>query len=57
MSTKLSINLTFLLHHCAIESERVEYVEYKAGWNPEAILHSICAFANNFPNLGGRVAL
>ena len=46
----LPINLDSLLHHRTIESERVEY---KAGWNPEAVLHSICAFANDFHNLGG----
>ena len=28
-------------------------MEYKAGWNPQAVLHSICAFANDFHNLGG----
>jgi ATP-dependent DNA helicase RecG len=27
--------------------------EYKAGWNPESILNSICAFANDFHNLSG----
>ncbi len=50
MTPKLPINLNSLLHHRTIESERVEY---KAGWNPEAVLHSICAFANDFHNLGG----
>jgi predicted HTH transcriptional regulator len=47
---KLPINLNDLLHQRTIESERIEY---KAGWNPEAVLHSICAFANDFHNLGG----
>jgi len=28
-------------------------VEYKAGWNPESVLHTICAFANDFHNLSG----
>ncbi|WP_412851786.1 Fic family protein [Ectothiorhodospira shaposhnikovii] len=50
MTPKLPINLNSLLHHRTIESERVEY---KAGWNPEAVLHSICAFANDFHNMGG----
>lgn len=49
MTTKLPINLDSLLHHRTIESERVEY---KAGWNPVAVLHSICAFANDFHNAG-----
>lgn len=47
---KLPINLTNLLHQRTIESERVEY---KAGWNPESLLHTLCAFANDFHNLGG----
>ncbi|NCU60538.1 transcriptional regulator, partial [Idiomarina sp. FenBw--71] len=50
MTPKLPINIDSLLHQRTIESERVEY---KAGWNPEAVLHSICAFANDFHNLGG----
>jgi hypothetical protein len=33
-----------------IESTRIEY---KADWNPEPIVHSITAFANDFDNLGG----
>ena len=33
-----------------IDNERIEY---KKGWNPEKILHTICAFANDFDNLGG----
>jgi len=49
-STKLPINLDSLLHQRTVEGERIEY---KAGWNPESILHSICAFANDFHNLGG----
>lgn len=49
-SSLLPINLDSLLYHHTIESERVEY---KAGWNPEAVLHSVCAFANDFHNLGG----
>ena len=46
----LPINLHHLLQHRTIESERVEY---KAGWNPTGVLHSLCAFANDFHNLGG----
>lgn len=49
-TTKLPINLTNLLHQRTIESERVEY---KAGWNPESIVHTLSAFANDFHNLGG----
>ncbi|WP_218313938.1 Fic family protein [Halomonas sp. 18071143] len=54
MTPKLPININDLLHHRTIESERIEY---KAGWNPEAILHTLCAFANDFHNLGGGYVL
>ena len=30
-----------------------ERLEYKAGWNPEEIIHTICAFANDINNWGG----
>lgn len=33
-----------------VESTRIEY---KANWNPEKVLHSICAFANDIDNTGG----
>lgn len=38
-----------------IDGNVVEYarVEYKSGWNPEDIIHSICAFANDIDNWGG----
>ena len=39
-----------LITEGVIENERIEY---KKGWNPEKILHTICAFANDFDNLGG----
>ena len=38
------------MHQRTIEGERMEY---KAGWNPQSVLHTICAFANDFHNLGG----
>ncbi|ETD72230.1 transcriptional regulator, partial [Pelistega indica] len=47
---QLPININDLLANHSIESERIEY---KEGWNPESILHTICAFANDFYNLGG----
>ena len=50
MNNKLPININDLLHRRTVESERIEY---KAGWNPESILHTLCAFANDFHNLGG----
>ena len=46
----LPINITDLLHGKAVEWERLEF---KKGWNPLEVLHTICAFANDFHNLGG----
>ena len=28
-------------------------LEYKEGWNPDAIYRTICAFANDFEDTGG----
>ena len=50
MSSKLPINLEDLLRQRTVESERIEY---KGGWNPDAIMRTLCAFANDFANLGG----
>ena len=50
MSSKLPINLENLLRQRQVEGDRIEY---KAGWNPDPILRTICAFANDFENLGG----
>ena len=46
----LPINIIELLEQNRIESNRIEY---KHGWNPVSIYHTICAFANDFENLGG----
>lgn len=46
----LPINISDLLRNTIVESDRIEF---KAGWNPEAVLRSICAFANDFNNFGG----
>lgn len=50
MTSKLPINLVDLLRQRTVEGERIEY---KADWNPEDVLHTLCAFANDFHNLGG----
>ena len=50
MPNKLPINLLDLLRQRTVEGERIEY---KAGWNPDAIIRTLCAFANDFENLGG----
>ena len=46
----LPINIEDLLHRNKVESNRVEF---KKGWNPASIYHTICAFANDLDNLGG----
>jgi len=50
MTSKLPINLKDLLHQRKVEGERIEY---KTGWNPDPIMRTLCAFANDFENLGG----
>lgn len=50
----LHLNIEDLLSARTVESERIEY---KEGWNPNAIYRSICAFANDFENLGGGYIL
>ncbi len=46
----LSVNIGKLINKEVIESERIEF---KQGWNPEDIMHSLCAFANDINNWGG----
>ncbi len=46
----LPINIPKLLKGRIIEHDRIEF---KEGWNPDAIYLSICAFANDFENIGG----
>ena len=46
----LPINIADLINRRVVENARVEY---KGDWNPEPILHSICAFANDIDNWGG----
>lgn len=50
MTSKLPLNLKDLLHQRKVEGERIEY---KTGWNPDPIMRTLCAFANDFENLGG----
>ena len=47
----LPINVSDLVQQRVIESARIEY---KSDWNPEPILHSICAFANDIDNWDRR---
>jgi len=46
----LPINIDHLLTANKAESNRIEF---KAGWNPDAIYRTVCAFANDFDNIGG----
>lgn len=50
----LAININDLLNRQKIESNRIEF---KKGWNPGSIYHSVCAFANDFDDLGGGYIL
>lgn len=43
-------NINELLNKQKIESNRIEF---KKGWNPASIYHSVCAFANDFDDLRG----
>lgn len=46
----LPININDLVNGQSIEWERLEF---KQGWNPEEIVHTMCAFANDSNNWGG----
>lgn len=46
----LPINISDLLKGRIIEHDRIEF---KEGWNPDAIYRSVCAFANDIENIGG----
>ncbi len=50
----IPINIEDLLRKQKIEGHRIEF---KSGWNPDSIYHSICAFANDFDNIGGGYIL
>ena len=53
-SNPLPVRLTDLIGGRKVESDRVEC---KEGWNPPAILRTVCAFANDFHNYGGGYLL
>lgn len=46
----LPINIQELIERRVVENTRVEY---KKGWNPEKVVHTVCAFANDIDNMGG----
>lgn len=46
----LAVNIEDLLNKQKIKSNRIEF---KKGWNPASIYHSVCAFANDIDDHGG----
>jgi len=46
----LPTNIEDLVHGNVVEWERLEF---KEGWNPEKVVHTMCAFANDLNNWGG----
>ncbi len=46
----LAVNIHELVNGQVIEWERLEF---KQGWNPQDVLHTMCAFANDINNWGG----
>jgi len=50
MSSRLPLNLKDLLRQRRVEGDRIEY---KSGWSPDPTIRTLCAFANDFENLGG----
>lgn len=46
----LPININELIHGGTVEWERIEL---KEGWNPKKVIHSVCAYANDFNDWGG----
>ena len=51
---KLPTSIENILNENIVENARLEL---KKNWNPEPILHTICAFANNIDNWGGGYIL
>lgn len=50
----LPIHIPDLFTGTVVEWERLEF---KEGWNPEPVLHTLCAFANDLHNWGGGYLL
>lgn len=46
----LPTNIKNILNHKIVEQARIEF---KSGWDPEPIIHTICAFANDIDNFSG----
>ena len=50
----LPINVDDLLYQRKVERTRIEY---KEDWNPEPVIHTLTAYANDFDNMGGGYIL
>ena len=46
----IPVNIDDLINQRVVESTRIEFM---SSWNPNPIIHSICAFANDIDNVGG----
>lgn len=46
----IPVNIRDLINQRVVESTRIEF---KKDWNPNSVIHSICAFANDIDNVGG----
>ena len=46
----IPLKLETLLGGRVVENDRVEY---KRGWNPSEVIHTVCAYANDFTNSNG----
>ena len=46
----MPIDIGMLIEDTVVETNRIEY---KEGWNPEKVAHTICAFANDYENVDG----
>lgn len=46
----IPVNIEDLINRHVVESTRIEF---KSGFNPNELIHSICTFANDIDNLGG----
>ena len=46
----IPLKLETLLKGRVVESDRVEY---KRGWNPNEVIQTICAYANDWSNVNG----
>ena len=46
----IPVDIDKLIRQRVVESSRIEY---KADYNPDAVVRTICAFANDIDNMGG----